>query len=274
MDVGALIITTRHTADAAETACDDASRPFECSWADCDRSFARKSDLVRHFRIHTGVKPFECPWAGCDKRFIQRSALKVHFRTHSGERPHTCEACERSFSDSSSLARHRRTHTGVRPYGCDHPGCSKRFTRKTSLRKHALTHSPEHPKSRRRAANAAIAATASGTEALSSATVSPALSPSSRHSTPSSSTAASPLLSVSYLTTPQHKQYHHPQAVPSYYSHYHHYGRCHASAGAVEPTSPGCSSSGASTVCNSPSMRSTESMSLPPISSLLHYQAH
>ncbi|KAJ1997182.1 hypothetical protein GGI04_000393 [Coemansia thaxteri] len=154
MDVGALLDTSCH-GDAA--ACKD----FVCSWADCARSFARKSDLVRHFRIHTGVKPFECPWADCDKRFIQRSALKVHFRTHSGERPHTCEECDRSFSDSSSLARHRRTHTGVRPYGCSHHGCLKRFTRKTSLRKHMLSHAPARARSAAAASSRASSATAS-----------------------------------------------------------------------------------------------------------------
>ncbi|KAI8323470.1 hypothetical protein GQ54DRAFT_316697 [Martensiomyces pterosporus] len=195
MDVGALIDTHSAPSSTADTdACSSpgAAKHYACSWADCDRAFARKSDLVRHFRIHTGVKPFECPWAGCEKRFIQRSALKVHFRTHSGERPHTCEACERSFSDSSSLARHRRTHTGVRPYGCDHPGCGKRFTRKTSLRKHAQTHDASYVKPRRRSTGASSAA--------SSATASPNVSPASRQSTPGMCT--SPLQSIAYLTTP------------------------------------------------------------------------
>ncbi|KAI1281747.1 hypothetical protein F5Y07DRAFT_268635 [Xylaria sp. FL0933] len=114
------------------------ARPFRCDWNPCGKSFNRKSDLQRHYRIHTNDRPYECTAPGCNKSFIQRSALTVHIRTHTGEKPHKCQhpGCGKRFSDSSSLARHRRIHTGKRPYRCAHDGCLKSFCRKTTMVKH------------------------------------------------------------------------------------------------------------------------------------------
>lgn len=44
----------------------------------CEREFVQRSNLIRHKRIHTGVKPYFCRY--CYKRFADKSACNSHER--------------------------------------------------------------------------------------------------------------------------------------------------------------------------------------------------
>merc|ERR1719384_2197757 len=89
----------------------------------CDYSFKKPSDLIRHIRTHTGERPYSCDI--CEKKFTVKSTLRTHMKVHVGGKNLICHVCQSMFSSKTSLKVHMRLHTGALPYKCDQ--CDKRF---------------------------------------------------------------------------------------------------------------------------------------------------
>ncbi|KAJ1723792.1 hypothetical protein LPJ53_001909 [Coemansia erecta] len=56
------------------------------------------------------------------------------------QRKYECAVCKKRFVRPSSLISHGYTHTGERPFACDFPGCSKKFSVMSNLRRHSVVH--------------------------------------------------------------------------------------------------------------------------------------
>ncbi|XP_053623305.1 zinc finger protein with KRAB and SCAN domains 8-like [Plodia interpunctella] len=114
-------------------------KPFQCNI--CNYRCTVKSSLLSHFRTHTGEKPFQCNI--CGYRCKVKSSLLCHLRTHSGEKPYQCGVCQHRFKQKGHLVEHARTHTGEKPFQCD--VCDYCCSQKSDLLKHSRTHSGEKP---------------------------------------------------------------------------------------------------------------------------------
>ncbi|XP_050439855.1 zinc finger protein 665-like [Adelges cooleyi] len=114
-------------------------KPFKCNV--CAKTFGHQTYLKTHKRIHTGEKPFKCDV--CEKTFGQQSTLKTHERIHTREKPFKCNICEKTFGQQSTLKTHERIHTGEKPFKCH--VCEKTFSQQSDLKKHARIHTGEKP---------------------------------------------------------------------------------------------------------------------------------
>ena len=75
--------------------------------------FSRSSDAKKWPKLmRNGVRIHECP--DCGKNLTSHSNLVRHYRIHTGERPFTCLDCGRTFVDHGNMKKHARIHLGGR----------------------------------------------------------------------------------------------------------------------------------------------------------------
>ena len=91
--------------------------------------------------MHSGdeTRPFQCGYGGCGKTYIRKQSLRRHFVSHIGDSQFRCYSGDCAgavrYCDSQALARHiRRQHTVVRSLACEI--CNSHFLRADHLKSH------------------------------------------------------------------------------------------------------------------------------------------
>lgn len=126
---------------------------FQCKY--CQKIYKNNSNLVRHEKLHSGIRPFACKF--CDKSFTIQSQLRGHEKRHTGDLPYNCKKCNKQFLRPSVVNQHEKICPGKvdkifkkscimddeKQFSCTY--CPKKFISMTSLQMHEIIHTGEKP---------------------------------------------------------------------------------------------------------------------------------
>ena len=104
-----------------------AKADIPCPHVGCNSLFTLRSNMRRHYLLHSQPPPFGCNI--CGSKFHRRADRDGHVKKHTGERNIPCGVCGRMFSRQSDRRSHEKSHTVGRRFPCGH-GCEAHFTRR------------------------------------------------------------------------------------------------------------------------------------------------
>ncbi|KAK1998865.1 hypothetical protein LX36DRAFT_16747 [Colletotrichum falcatum] len=86
-----------------------ADAQYQCQVKGCGKLFSRSYNYKAHLDTHDEKReyPFPCPVADCNKRFARKTDLQRHNQSvHMKEKNHRCDYCGRLFARKDTLRRH------------------------------------------------------------------------------------------------------------------------------------------------------------------------
>lgn len=99
----------------------------------CDKTFFKKTQLIRHLKIVSGAISFIC--SICSKNCASSMDLKLHYRAHTNEKTYQCTFpnCFKIFKTPAARSSHMEVHSSTE-YEC--VDCKQIFKQRALLQRH------------------------------------------------------------------------------------------------------------------------------------------